>query len=253
MRTIIFLVIFALSVVPLVLAAQSPGPVRRIGFLAAGSQAVITSSPRFAAFSQGLRDLGWMEGQNLVMETRYAEGTEARLPELAADLVNRQVEVLVVTGGASAIRAAQHATDTIPIVGVIMGDPVGDGLVASLARPGGNLTGISGTPWDMTGKRLELLKAAVPGVTRVTVLANPAHQPSSARQVHETQVAAHALGLQLHILELRSADAFEGAFAALTPAGVEALVVLTDPYLFERHVSVITTLARQHRLPTIYP
>jgi putative ABC transport system substrate-binding protein len=173
MRTIIGLVIFALGVVPLVLASPSAGPIRRIGLLAAGSQAVITSSPSLAAFSQGLGDLGWREGQNLVMEARYAEGTEARLPELAADLVNRQVEVLVVTGGASAIRAAQHATDTIPIVGIIMGDPVGDGLVASLARPGGNLTGISGTPWGMAGKRLELLKAAVPGVTRVTVLATP--------------------------------------------------------------------------------
>jgi putative tryptophan/tyrosine transport system substrate-binding protein len=146
MRTTRCLIIFALGIVPLVLTAPSPGPVRRIGFLGAGSQAVITNSPSLAAFSQGLRDLGWLEGQNLVMEARYAEGTGARLPELAADLVNRQVEVLVVTGGTSAIRAAQHATDTIPIVGVIMGDPVGDGLVASLARPGGNLTGISGTP-----------------------------------------------------------------------------------------------------------
>jgi len=253
--TVGFLVTLALAIflAPLALEAQPVGRVRRIGFLAVGSHAVISISPRFEAFREGLRALGWVEGQNLAMEVRYAEGREERLPELAADLVSRKVEVIVVVGGAVAIRAAQHATSTIPIVGMIMGDAIEAGLVASLARPGGNITGVSSTSYDIAGKRLELLKEAVPGVTRVAVLANPANQPSSARQVQETQVAAHALGMQLHVLELRSPDEFAGAFSAMTRAGAEALFVLSDAFMFERYANDIAALALTHRLPAMYP
>jgi len=132
-----FLVALTLILTPLALEAQPGGQVRRIGFLALGSRAIISTSPRFEAFKQALRELGWVEGQNLVMESRYAEGRAEHLPNLAADLVSLPVEVMVVAGGYQAIRAAQHATRTVPSVGVIMADPVRDGLVASLARPGG--------------------------------------------------------------------------------------------------------------------
>jgi putative ABC transport system substrate-binding protein len=186
------------------------------------------------------------------MESRYAEGREERLPDLAADLVSLPVEVIVVAGGYPAVRAAQHATRTIPIVGVLMGDPVREGLVASLARPGGNTTGVSGTPREMAGKRLELLKEAVPAVTRVAILANPANT-SSALQLQATQVAARALGVQLQVVEIQRPDEFENAFAAMAKAGADALFVLTDSMLFERHASAIVVLAQQHRLPAMYP
>jgi putative tryptophan/tyrosine transport system substrate-binding protein len=252
-RTIVLIVALALYWTPLSLEAQPVGQVRRIGFLALGSHAVISTSPRFEAFREGLRELGWVEGQNLILEARYAEGKEEPLPELAGELVCLKVEVIVVVGGRPAVRATQHATSTIPIVGVMMGDPVGEGLVASLARPGGNITGLSGTPREMAGKRLELLKQAQPEVTRVGVLANPANHPSSLRQLQETQVAAQALGIQLYVLEPRNPDELEGAFSALTRAGAEALSVLTDPFMLERHVSAIIPLALKSRLPAMYP
>ncbi len=162
---------------------------------------------------------------------------------------------MVVVGGHLAVRAAKHATSTIPIVGVVMGDPVRDGLITSLARPGGNITGISsqgGAGGGLTGKQLELLKEAVPGVTHVAVLANPAN-PRVAPLVQEAQAAAQALGVQLHIVEARSPDEFESAFAAMTKAGADALFVLTDALLFERHASTIAALALQNRPPAMYP
>jgi putative ABC transport system substrate-binding protein len=241
-----------LLLTPRALEAQPGAQVRRLGFLALGSRAIISTSPRFEAFTQALREHGWVEGQNLVMESRYAEGREERLPDLAADLVSLQVEVMVVVGGRLAVRAAQDATPTIPIVGVIMGDPVREGLVASLAQPGGNITGVSGAPREMAGKRLELLKEAMPAVTRVAVLANPAN-PSSARQLQETQVAAQALGVHLHVVEVQSPDEFESAFVAMMSVGASALVVLTDASMLERHVSGIVALALTHRLPAMYP
>jgi putative ABC transport system substrate-binding protein len=247
-----FLVALIIILTPLAIQAQPGGQVRRIGFLALGSRAIISTSPRFEAFKQALRELGWVEGQNLVMESRYAEGRAEHLPDLAADLVSLQVEVMVVAGGPQVVRAAQHATRTTPIVGVAMGDPVEEGFAASLAQPGGNVTGLSGAPREMAGKRLELLKEAVPAVTRVAVLTNPANSPS-APQLQATQVAAQALGVQLQVVEIRSPDTFENAFAAMTKAGADALFVLTDPLLFERHVSAIVALAQQHRLPAMYP
>jgi putative ABC transport system substrate-binding protein len=248
---LIVIVALVILVAPLAIDAQPRGQVRRIGFLALGSRAIISTAPRFEAFTQTLRDLGWVEGQNLVMESRYAEGRQERLPALAADLVSLPVEVMVVAGGSTPVRAVQHATRTIPIVGVLMEDPVEEGFAASLAHPEGNVTGVSGMLGGMAGKRLELLKQAVPAVTRVAVLANPAY-PFSAPALQATQVAAQALGVQLQVVEIQSPDAFESAFATMTKAGADALFVLTDPLLFERHASDIVTLALKHRLPSMY-
>jgi putative ABC transport system substrate-binding protein len=246
------IITLALLLAPLATSVQPAERVRQIGFLAAGSQAVIAPSVRFEAFRQGLHAFGWVEGENLVIESRYAEGNPERLPELAADLVRRQVEVLVVVGGPLVVRAAQQATSTIPIVGILMGDPVAEKFAASFARPEGNITGLSGLSAALTGKRLELLKDTVPGMTRVAVLANPAHG-STAPALHELQIAAQRLQIHLHILELWSLDELAPAFSAMTQAGAEALVVLTDPLLLEQHVSAVTALALQHRLPAMYP
>ena len=187
--------ILSLLAVPRAAAAPPSGKVWRIGYLVAGSTRGIHE-----AFRQGLRDLGYVEGQNITIESRYAEGQLERLPELAAELVRLPVDVLV-TPGENAAHAAQQATRTIPIVLGAGADPVGVGLVANLAQPGGNLTGLSlmgGT--ELEGKRLELLKEAVPTASRVGVLFNPA-SIGAVQQWRETERAAQALGVQLHVLE----------------------------------------------------
>src|SRR5262245_41381944 len=234
--------ILPLTMLLALLATSAPPAerVRQIGFLASGSQAAMAPSVRLEAFRQALRALGWVEGQNLVIESRYAEGKPERLPELAADLVRRHVEVLVVGGGVVPVRAAQQATQTIPIVGILMGDPVAERFAASVARPGGNITGLSSlTILDLTSKRLELLKNAVPYMTRVAALANPAHT-TPAPALRELHGAAQRLQVALHVQAVRSFDALEPAFAAMTHAGAEALIVLTDPLLLEQHVSAVT-------------
>ena len=183
------------------------------------------------SFQQGLRDLGYVEGQNLVIEQRYAEGSDERLRDLAADLVQLQVEVIV-AGGSAAIRAAQHATRTIPIVMALSADPVARGFVASLAHPGGNITGLSWLGTELSGKRLEVLKEAVPQVSRVAVLANPA-SPGYGPGRQNLTVTAQALGLHLQVVELRRADELDHAFVAMTQEGAEALFVLADALLIE--------------------
>jgi putative tryptophan/tyrosine transport system substrate-binding protein len=255
-RTIGLLVTLALALLgmPLMADAQQPTKVYRIGRLSAGSPPEVSPPGQRTAeaFRQGLHELGYVEGQNLVIEWRFAEGRLERLPELAAELVRLPVDVLVVAGGEPVIRAAQQATHTIPIVFAGQSDPVGAGSIASLAQPGGNLTGLNTFSIELYGKRLELLKELVPQVARIAALANPAF-PGTARAMLEVQRAAQALGVQLHIVEVRSPDAFEHAFAAITSAGIDALLVLTDPLTFERHVSAIIALARQTRLPAMYP
>jgi len=171
-----------------------------------------------------LRALGYVEGQNLAIAYRYAEGKVERLPELAAELVHLPVDVIVV-GGAPGIRAAQHATRTIPIVMAGTADPVAAGFVASLARPGGNITGLSDLSVELPGKRLEILKEAVPQSARIAVLADPA-APYHAVKMHSLTVAAQALGVHLHVVEVRRADALASAFAAMTRAGADALIVM---------------------------
>jgi putative ABC transport system substrate-binding protein len=239
--------VLALLVAPFAADAQRLTTVHRIGWLGGGSPPT-GPNPSLEAFRQGLRDLGYVEGQNLVIEYRYAEGKFERFPALAAELVRLPVDVIV-TGGVNAARAAQQATRTIPIVIAAGGDPVGAGLVASLARPGGNITGLSFMSSALGGKRLELLKEAVPTVSRVAVLVNPSNS-NTVLQWKEMEGAAQSLGMQLHALEVRSADELERAFATATREGVGALMVFRD-FLTGTLRAQIIHLAATSRLPVM--
>jgi len=201
------------------------------------------------AFLEGMRALGYVEGQNLVLEYRGAEGQLERLPTLAAELVQLKPEVIV-TQGTPAALAAQHATTTIPIVMVGVGDPVGSGLVASLARPGGNVTGLASVSSELVGKQLEFLKEVLPMVSRVAILWNPAN-PVHAVNVRAADVAAQRLGVQLYPMEASGPEAFASAFAAMTRAHVGALLVLGDAMVFE-HRRRFAELAATSRLPTMH-
>jgi putative ABC transport system substrate-binding protein len=244
------IVTFTLSmlVVPLLAVAQPVGKARRLGMLIPGSSSDF--APRIEAFRHGLRDLGYIEGRNIIMEYRFAEGQADRLPALVADLVRLQVDVLVIDGNL-AIRAAQHATTTIPIVMAVSGgDPVGQGVVASLARPGGNITGLSLMLPEVSGKRLELLREAVPKLSHVAVLWNP-DGSGSTLVFKETQTAAHALGLQLQSLEVWSPDESDQAFAAMTREHADALVVISNE-LFFGHRRQLAELTVRHQLPAMF-
>ena len=236
--------ILSLLAVPRAAAAPPSGKVWRIGYLNAGSGRIVEG------FQQGLRDLGYVEGQNLVIAYRGAEGKDERLPALAAELVGLPVAVIVAVAP-TATRAAQHATPTIPIVMTGSADPVGAGFVASLARPGGNITGLSLNMMELPGKRLELRKETVPQSTRIAVLANPAFPPYQL-YVKNLPMAAHALGLSLHMAEVHSADELEPAFAALSREGADALMVLSDPALMDNLLGRVAALAATHRLPAMY-
>jgi putative tryptophan/tyrosine transport system substrate-binding protein len=238
----------SLFVAPLTAEAQQATKVHRIGRLSSGSPT--EPNPNLEAFRQGLRELGYVEGQNLVIESRYAEGSPERLRDLALELVQRKMDVIVAVASA-ATRAVQHATRTIPIVIAGGSDPVGDGLVASLARPGGNTTGFSNLTVELPGKRLELLKEAVPQSARIAVLANPAASGYESAMNNLT-VAARALGLQLHVVELRSADELDATFAAMTRAGADALIVVGEPLLLDSLRGRTVDLAAKHRLPAMY-
>jgi len=230
--------------VPLAASAQPRAHVPRIGWLASGfppSEAARQQSP----FLQGLRELGWVEGYNVVMEYRWAEGHHERLPELATELVQRKVNVLV-AGDSQVIVAAQHATTTIPIVMTISADPVATGLIASLARPGGNITGLTIMAPELAGKRLELFTAAVPGMARVAVLGESRHYEWSA-----LAEATQALGLQLHPFPVDSPEAFEPAFAAAMREHADALLVLPSP-MTNRFMHHIVGMAAQSHLPAMY-
>jgi putative ABC transport system substrate-binding protein len=232
-----------------VLLAASPrtGKGPRIGYLGSASSA--TAPDLVAAFRQGLHDLGYVEGQNITIEYRWADGQVERLPALAAELVRLPVDVIV-TAGPLGTRAAKDTTRTIPIVMARDFDPVADGFVASLGRPGGNITGVTALARELSGKRLELLKDMVPGLARVAVLWNPL-EVSAARQLRDTEEAARVLGLQVHALEVRGPDDFEGAFAAALQGGAGGLTVLADPVTYI-HRARLVDLAAQSRLPTIY-
>src|SRR5438128_10041840 len=214
-----FVVTLTLSLLAALLTAeaQQATKVHRVGRLFGAGSPSSGPDPSFEAFRQGLHDLGYVEGQNLVIEDRYAEGSEERLHDHAAELVRLQVDVIVAEG-AAAIRAAQHATRTIPIVMAASADPGGLGFVASLAYPGGNITGLSFLGKELPGKRLEILKEAVPQSTRTAVLANPAF-PAHASRLRNLTEAARVLGLHLHVVEVHSADELDTAFVAMTRAG----------------------------------
>jgi putative ABC transport system substrate-binding protein len=245
-----FMVTLALGLLasPLPTSAQPAGKVYRIGVLYSGSAASGAASGNMEAFRQGLRALGYVEGQNISLAWRYAEGQVEHLAALAAELVGLSVDILVAAGGTPVALAAQQATTTIPIVMTNVGAPVETGLVASLARPGGNITGLSSMSPEITGKRLELLKEVVPALARVAVLWNPAN-PSAALQFQELQAAAQALQLQVQALEVYGPDEFEHAFS--TAQGVGAVIVLGDPE-FTRYRTRITALAQRSRLPGMY-
>jgi putative tryptophan/tyrosine transport system substrate-binding protein len=247
-RTLGFLVTLALGllVVPLVADAQPLANVHRIGRLSSGSPPGNDPNAQVLAFRQGLRDLGYIEGQNLVIEYRWAEDREERLPALAAELVRLPVDVLV-AAGAPAARAAQQATTTLPIVIVTRTDPVRGGFVSSLAHPGGNLTGVSGPDAEFIGKQLALLKEAVPGVTRVAVLMHPTH-PMAAAIGSELASAARALGVELHLLDVHDAHALDTTLAAMTSAPAEVLLVPPFP-LFDAQRKRILDVTAQSRLP----
>src|SRR5438128_10000645 len=239
----------SLLAAPLAADAQQAGKVPRIGFLGVTSPSDRPS--HLDAFRQRLRELGWVEGQNIVIDYRYAEGRVDRLPDLAAELVRLKVDLIVASAGTQAATAAKNATETIPIVMIYVRDPVGTGLIASLARPGGNVTGVSGyTGLEIVAKQLELLKEIVPKIRRVAILSNPAnayHQLA----ITEVNVAARSLGVQLQLLEARGPNEFDGAFAAMATERVGALVVLSDA-IFNSHRTRLADLAARSRLPAAY-
>ncbi len=229
---------------PLAAGAQQAGKVWRIGMLSLGSP---TNSPHILeAFRQQLRELGYVEGQNIVIEYRWAEGRAERLPDLAAELVGLKVDVIV-AGGTPAPLAAKRASRTIPIVMAAAGDPVGTGLVASLAKPGGNVTGTSDHSPELTGKRLQLTKEIIPRLSRAAVLWNAAN-PIAALVASETEIAARTLGVQVQSLEVRGPDDFENALPAAISGGADTLFVVDDPLVFRSRMRIADFAAR-NRLP----
>ena len=231
-------------------SAQQPTKVPRIGYLSSADPA--SESARSEPFRLALRELGYIDGQNISTEYRYSEGKNDRLPELAAELVRLKVDIIV-TGGVPLVRAAKNATKTIPIVMMGQGsDPVEAGLIESLARPGGNVTGLTNLGRELGGKRLELLKEAVPKVARVAVLYEPAI-PSSVLELKEVQTAARALRLTVQPWEVRDADGFERVFAALNKQRPDGLYVLPGggPLMFANGKR-IAGFASKSRLPSMY-
>ena len=227
-------------------AQQKAMPV--IGVLGTGSPSV--SSGPILAFRQGLSEAGYVEGQNLAIEYRWAEGSYDRLPALAADLVGRKVDLIMASSPPSAL-AAKSATSTIPIVFRGGGDPVGGGLVASLARPGGNLTGVSFIPNELTAKRLELLSELVPRAVVIALLVNPTNSTNTERVIRDVQEAARTKGLQLHVLKASSESEIDIAFASLVQLHAGALVVGADPFLSGQREQLVV-LASRHAVPAIY-
>lgn len=243
--TIIVPLALAMLSAPLAVHAQQPAKIPRIGALISGSPS--THRLPVEAFRQGLRDLGYVEGQNIVIEYRYAEGRADRFPDLAAELVRLKPDVLV-TAGLPGVRALRNATTTIPIVMAAIADAVGSGFVQSLARPGGNITGLSFLATELSVKRLELLKEALPRASHVAVLWHPASVKAS---LDATLAASKPLGLKIQVLEVQSPSEFDSALASAKKGGVEAINVLPSPILLT-HRKPLVELAAKHRLPGIY-
>jgi putative ABC transport system substrate-binding protein len=207
------------------------------------------SSPDFAdALRRGLGELGWVEGRNILIEWRYAEGRPERYPALIAELIRLRVDLIVAGGGTPGVRAAKDATSTIPIVMPVVGDPVTSGLVSSLARPGGNVTGLSMLNTEISTKRVELLREVLPAVQRVAVLSDPA---ANTPDLGATQAAAPSLGLRLQVLSAGRPEEFDGAFEAARRSRAEALIVLASP-VFNTYRRRLIGLAAQNRLIAVY-
>src|SRR6266481_5836664 len=230
-------------------AQQKAMPV--IGYLTTVLPNPNSPNPNLAAFRQGLSETGYVEGQNVAIEYRGAEGHYDRLPALAADLVGRKVDVIVAVGGTPTALAAKNATSTIPIV-FRTGEPVADGLVASLARPGGNLTGFGMLLGELTPKLLELLSELVPQARMIALLVNPNIPTVSERIIRDMEEAARAKGVQLPILKAGTESEIDAAFASLVQLQAGALLVAADPFLFSRREQLVA-LASRHTVPVIYP
>jgi putative tryptophan/tyrosine transport system substrate-binding protein len=233
---------------PLAARAQQTGRVWRIGFLAAGSRPVSIESTQYAGFPQGMRELGHVEDKDFIIEWRFAEGRAELFPGLATELVRAKVDIIVAGNSASA-RSALQASSTIPIVVAVWTDPVGAGLIPSLAHPGGNITGLATSYDDTAPKQLELLSMAVPSLFRVGFLSSP-DNPASAPILNSAQTAARTVGLQLVPVEARNLQEIESAFATLAKERVEALMVVAGN-VFNAQRQRLIDLARQFRLPTI--
>jgi len=227
--------------------AQTSAKIPHIGVLSPGAPA--TSSQLDAAFTQGLRDYGYVEGQNIVIERRFAEGRAERLPEIVADLVRLKPEVIV-TSTDVAIAAVKRQTQSIPIVMANSTDPVGTGFVANLGHPGGNVTGLTGISPELGAKRLELLKEVVPGLSRVAIIWNPDDR-GAVFEYKEAESAARPLRLELQSVEMSRADDLESAFSALTAGRAEALMVVGSALAFTNRNQIVA-LAEKHRLPTVF-
>ena len=249
LRPIRLVVTLALVILTASLAsdAQPPGKSRRVGILTAVTAP--TMEPLHELLRQELRERGYVEGQHIVLESRSAEGQYERLPALAAQLVALPVAVLVTWGTPAAV-AAKQVTSTVPIIFLAVGDPVGSGIVASLAQPGGNVTGVSNLTAELSAKQLELLKEIVPGLRQVAVLLNP-RNPVSALQLRWTELAAQALGVQLQVVKVHAPSEFEAAFLSMTRERAGALTVLADT-MFLSQRGQIADLAVKHRLPAMF-
>ncbi len=244
MRRVAAALALALLAAPLAAEAQQAGKVYRIGVLA------LADSPGWEAFRQALRQLGYVEGSNTAIEWRWSKGRLERFPDFAAELVSLRVDLIVASTYPGTL-AAKNATKTIPIIMVAVADPVRMGLIASLARPGGNITGLTLLAgMEIVGKHLELLKEAVPNLSRVAVLWNPAN-PMHVLRLREVEVAGRSLGVQLQILKAQGPEEFDSVFAAMTRERAGALYVVGDPMFFQ-HRTRLAELAAKSRLPAVY-
>ena len=246
-RRKIVLALGAGALAPLASFAQPQGKVWRVGFLSQRHMEFVDADYQYGPFTRGMLELGYIEGKNLVIEWRSAEGKYERLPELAAELVRLKVDVLV-TGATTATLAAQKSTTTIPIVMINVGDPVGAGLVKSLARPGGNITGLSNITSDLDPKRLELLRGMAPKVTRVAYLGNSAIAFSLG--LKNVQAAAQRVGVRIQPVEASTPQAIANGFAVMASQNAEALIVMRDAFFIQQQ-SQIVELAAKQRLPSI--
>jgi putative tryptophan/tyrosine transport system substrate-binding protein len=247
--TVLALLALGPASMPLESFAQQQGKVWRVGFLAVDSRQSMLDSGRYDAFLRGMRDLGYVEGKNLAMEVRFADGKPESLSGLAIDLVQSKVDVIV-TAGSVAARAAKQATTSIPVVMGAASDPVSSGLVASLARPGGNITGLSLNAIDVSPKHIELVKSVMPKIGHVAVLTNPG-VPAHLAILKNLQAAAQRVGIKILSVDARTADEIERGFSTIKREGAEAVIVVIDSFFtFQRQQ--IAELAARNRLPSVF-
>jgi putative ABC transport system substrate-binding protein len=250
-RDFISLVAGAAAIWPLAARAQqSTSTIRRIGVLVPESRPAAEARGLLGAFRQRLKELGWVEGQNIAFEYRSADGKEDELPKIAAELVQLRLDAILAEGTA-AIRAAKDATQSIPIVMAASNDPVASGLIATLNQPGGNVTGLSLQSSELAGKRLQLLTETIPKLARLVVLSNPTN-PSHALAVQQMRAAAQSFGVGLGVPEASAPDKFDSAFATVAAVRADSLVVLPDPMFFGQHDRIVALTAASH-LPALFP